>query len=213
MSLQLGDKVIILPSPAGFEEAASQFEDIKRRMTATEAPENDMLAVHMLKEDCAILRKGESTSLTFYTKVSIRKANRTTVKTEKDFGELVAVFRKDGTNILDPNSPRMKAIVERLDKAVAELYNSDAKLELTQPVNLGEMDTRPNVYSVLLLLNISSEVNGTRRDTPILGGLSFVRVKERLLYVYTYRHYTSKSDIDVLREFTKTWIGDILAAN
>src|ERR1700687_372124 len=47
-TLRLGDKVVVIPSPDGFEEAASQFESAKNKMTVSEDPGNDMLAVHLL---------------------------------------------------------------------------------------------------------------------------------------------------------------------
>jgi hypothetical protein len=210
--LSLGNQVVIIPTPVGFEEAASQFEEVKRRMTVTEDPSNDMLAVHLQKEDCDKLRQGASPVANFYTKVSIRRPNRTRVFTEKDFGEVVARFRENGAQILDLKSPQMKAIVERLDKTLSELNNGVA-FEMSQPINLGEFDTRPNVYSVMLTLNYSYEENGTRHAKPLLGSLSYLRVKDRLLYVYTYRLYASKNDIEVLQEFTRKWIGEIISAN
>ena len=212
-SFQLGNKAIAIPDPEGFEEAASQFEEIKRRMTATEDPGNDMLAVHLSKEDCEKFRRGEFIEPSFYTKISVRKENRTREETESDFSALVSQFRKTGADVLDINSPRMKATLEHLEKSLSELANSDTKLEMDQPVNLGEFDTRPNVYGVLLLLTYKLEEGGVRKTRPILGGLTFLRVNQRLIYVYTYRSYTSKDDIEVLQRFTQKWIGKILAAN
>jgi len=212
-SFQLGDKVVVIPDPEGFEEAASQFEIIKKNMSATEDPGNDMLAVHLPKEDCERVRRGEFGAFKFYTKVSVRKANRTREETASDFSGLVSEFRKSGADALDINSPRMKAALERLEKSVSELGNSDSKPQMSQPVNLGEFDTRPNVYSVLLSLSYQYEENGVRRTRPILGGLTFLRVNQRLIYVYTYRSYTAKTDIEVLQDFTRKWVGKILAAN
>ncbi len=212
-SVRLGDNTVIIPAPDGFEEAAAQFETIKQRMSATEDPGNDMLLVHLPHAQCETLRGGESVAFDVYTKVSIRKENRTRVETAKDFADLVAQFRQSGASALDVNSPRMKATLERLDKTVSDLNKEDAKFEMAQPVNLGEIDTRPNVYSVLLSLIIITEQNGSRVVQPILGGLSFVRVNERLLFVYTYRNYNSKADIEAIQSFTKNWITKILAAN
>ena len=77
----------------------------------------------------------------------------------------------------------------------------------------GEFDTRPNVYSVMLLLNFKTKSGDNEVSVPIAGGLSYVRVGQRLIYVYTYRKFTSAADVEVLRDFTKKWIGQILAAN
>lgn len=65
----------------------------------------------------------------------------------------------------------------------------------------------------MLLINFKTQSNAGDVSTLVAGGLSYVRVKQRLIYVYTYRRYDSKTDVEVLRDFTKQWIGQILAAN
>lgn len=210
---QLGAQVLTIPAPAGFEEAASQFEQVKTHFTLTEAPDNDMLAVYLPSADCEKLRAGEFGPFTFYTKVSIRKGVRAEDYPVDRFAKLVAAFRQNGSQILDVNGPVMKVATERLDKSLTELNKQETQVDLGQPVNLGEFDTRPNVYSVMLLLNITTTTADGEATVPILGGLSYVRVKQRLVYVYTYRRYKSKADAAILRAFTTEWINQILAAN
>ena len=212
-SLQLGDSVVVIPAPDGFEEAASQFESIKTGFTATEDPGNDMLAVHLLTTDCERLRRGESGPFNFYTKISVRKTARERAFSASEFAAIPAEFRKSGAAALDINGPRMKATLEHMEKGLSEVSQNTTKVEMTQPENLGEFDNRANVYSVMLLLNFKFQIGDTQRVTPVLGGLSFVRVNQRLLYVFTYRKYESKRDIEVLRDFTKQWLNMILAAN
>jgi len=210
---QLGHQPTRIPAPDGFEEAASQFEQIKTHFAATEAPDNDMLAVHLLRADCEKLRAGGLAPLSFYTKVSVRRAVRDVDYSAERFASLVATFREKGSQILDINSPAMKGIVEHLDKSMSELSKQNTKVDLSQPINLGEIDTRPNVYSVILLMNFTTKVGDNEQTVPILGGLTYMRVGRRLIYVYTYRKYESKADVATLRDFTKGWIGQILAAN
>lgn len=212
-TFQLGNQVIAIPAPAGFEEAASQFETIQNHFSQTEAPDNDMLAVHLPKADCEKLRAGQFGPFNFYTKVSIRRGVRAEDYSAPRFASLVSAFRKNGTQIMDINGPAMKGVIERLDKSLSELSKQETQVDLSQPVNLGEFDTRPNVYAVMLLLNFTTKTSDSEVTTPILGGLSYVRVKQRLVYVYTYRKYTSKTDVGILRDFTKRWLSQILAAN
>ena len=210
---QLGDQETKIPAPEGFEEAASQFENIKRNFTQTEDPENDMLAIHMPHADCERLRAGQFGPLNFYTKVSIRRAVRAQDYSPERFAQLVSAFRQNGAQILDVNGPLMKAASERLDKSLSELSKQETQVDFSQPVNLGEFDTRPNVYSVMLLLNFKTTTAAGATSVPILGGLSYIRVKQRLVYIYTYRRYESKNDVAILRDFTRRWISQILAAN
>jgi hypothetical protein len=212
-TFQLGAQVVTIPAPAGFEEAASQFEQIKNHFTVTEAPDNEMLAIYLPSADCEKLRAGEFGPFNFYTKVSIRRAVREQDYPAERFAQLVTAFRQNGAQILDVNGPVMKAATERLDKGLTVLSQQETQVDLSQPVNLGEFDTRPNVYSVMLLLNVTTTTADDRATVPILGGLSYIRVKQRLVYVYTYRRYDSKADASILRVFTTDWINKILAAN
>ena len=212
-TFQLGNQVITIPSPEGFEEAASQFEGIKNHFTRTEEPGNDMLAIHLPHADCEKLRKGEFGPFNFYTKISVRSAVRSVDYSAERFANLVSEFRKSSSKILDVNSPAMKATLEQLGKNLSELSKQETQVDMSQPLNLGEFDTRPNVYSVMLLVNFKTQNSDGEVSKLIAGGMSYVRVKQRLIYVYTYRKYESKTDVEVLQNFTKQWIGQILAAN
>jgi len=209
----LGNQLTVIPAPDGFEEAASQFEFIKDHFSRTEALDNDMLAVHLPRGDCDKLRAGESAPLNFYTKVSIRKAIRDEDYSAERFADLVATFRKTGSHVLDVNSPTMKGAVQQLDKGLSEINKKETRVALSQPVNLGEFDTRPNVYGVILMISFTSKSGDSKVTLPLVAGLSYVRVKQRLIYVYTYRRYNSVADVEVLRDFTRQWLGKILAAN
>ena len=116
-----------------------------------------MLAVHLPRADCERLRAGGFGPFNFYTKVSIRKGVRSEDYSAARFANLVVTFRKAARSILDINGPTMKDTVERLDKSLSEINQQETKVDLSQPVNLGEFDTRPNVYSVMLLMNFTDE--------------------------------------------------------
>jgi len=211
---QLGDQATLIPAPEGFEEAASQFAAIKKLMTATESPSNDMLAVHLPHADCEKLRAGGIAPFNFYTKISVLRDGRDQDYSAARFAELIATFRKSGSQILDVNGPTMKGAAKQLNKGLTDLSKQETQVDLGQPINLGEFDTRPNVYSVMLIMNITIQTrDGKPEARPLLGGVSFVRIKQRIIFVYTYRKYVSNADVEVLRDFTKQWIGQILAAN
>jgi len=212
-TFQLGNQLTVIPAPEGFEEAASQFESVKELFSRTEVADNDMLSVDLPKADCDKLRAGEAATFKLYTKVSIRKAIRDLDYSSERFAELVATFRKSGAQALDVNGPVVKNAVRQLDKGLSEINKKETTVALSQPVNLGEFDTRPNVYGVILLLTFTSKSGDSEVTTPLVAGLSYVRVKQRLIYVYTYRVYNSAADVAALRDLSKQWLTKILAAN
>lgn len=210
---QLGDQATTIPAPAGFAEAASQFENIRNHFTTTEAPGNEMLAVFLPQADCKKLRAGTFGPFNFYTKVSVRAAVRGESYSGARFAELVAYFRKNEGTLLDMNSPAMKATLQRLEQGLSKLNDKETHVDLPQLTRLGEFDTRPNVYAVMLLLNVTAQAGKSVETTPLLGTLVYLRVKNRMIYVYTYRKYISPDDVSLLRDFTRQWITQILAAN
>lgn len=212
-TFQLGDQLITIPAPNDFEEAASQFESIKTRFTVTEDPANDVLAVHLPHALCEKLRAGETGPLNFYTKISVAKRARAVDYSVEEFASLVGEFRKTGSEVMDINGPTMKETLEYLSKGLSDLNKKETQVDMDQPLNLGEFDTRPNAYSVMLLVNVKAQSGGLKVSGLIAGGITLLRVKQRLIFVYTYRKYESKADVETLRDFTKQWIGQILAAN
>ena len=57
-SVQLGDKVVVIPNPEGFEEGSSQFKELRDRFQATESPQADFLLAHLPESECRLLRNG-----------------------------------------------------------------------------------------------------------------------------------------------------------
>jgi len=220
-SVQLGDKLIVVPAPKGFEEAGSQFKEIKDRFVATEAPGADFLLAHLPVSQCESLRNGEPVALERYTKVTVLKALRDVIFSETDMAAAVAEFRKNSGALFDPDGPTMRAVTEKAERGLTELESKPIGLGLKPTENLGEFDVRPGVFSVLLLITYQVEVGGTQSIMPMLASLTFLKVKQRLLYVTVYRKINSaaalktelKPGISDVKQFTTTWVNEILAAN
>ena len=220
-SVQFGDKVIVVPAPEGFEEASSEFKQIKDRFLATEAPSTDFLLAHLPADDCQSLRNGGTLVLNRYTKVSVRRELRDKTFSDDDMAASVAEFRKNGGAILDPDGPTMKAVIESAERGLTKLESKPVGLGLNATENLGEFDVRPEVYSVMLLLTYKVDSGGTQSLLPMLASLTLLKVKQRLLYVAVYRRISSpaalkielKPGISEVKQLTTKWVNTILAAN
>src|SRR4030095_10699008 len=181
-SAVLGDKVIALPPPEGFEEVTSQFESMKARFTAIEAPDADMLSGYLPTSDCQILRGGQIPTFTYYAKVSVLKTVRNEVFSSAAFAETVDGFQKNSQTLLDPSSDYLEKTMKHVEQELTKLDSKETKMELNQTKNLGVIESRSNVYSVLMLMNLNFDVGGQQSQIPLLASLTFMRVKDRLLY-------------------------------
>jgi hypothetical protein len=220
-SVQLGDKVVVIPNPEGYEEGSSQFKEIKDRFIATESPEADFLFSHLPASECRLLRNGGSLVLNRYTKVSILRALRAQAIFNPDMKAAIEDFRKNSGTILDPDGPTMKTVMERAERGLTDVTSTQIGLNLSQTQNFGEFDVRPDVYSVMLLFTYSVESGGTKSLVPMLCSMTFLKVQHRLLFVNVYRKISSlaamktelKPGIAEVKQFTTKWVNEILAAN
>jgi len=212
-SVRLGDAQVVIPPPEGFEEASSQFDRVKEGFTATESPINDMVAVFLPTNICEQYRQGKQPGLTFYTKVSVLKAQRETPFSADDLAGVAAEFRRTGIQAMDPNGPKMKAQLEHMEQGLSNLNSRATNIEMSKPINLGEFDVRPNVYSVLLLITLKVASESGSEVRPMLAGMNVLRVKNRMVYLFTYRLYQSRTDVETLTNFSRKWNNMVLAAN
>jgi hypothetical protein len=212
-SVQLGDKVILIPDPEGFEEGTSQFESFKKRMIATEAPQNDMLLAHLPVADCELLRKGSSPTYSHFSKVSVFRVGREMTLSRAAMAVGVEDFRKNVYVYLDPNGSTQQNLEKHVERNLSQLDSKETKVDLSKPQLLGEFDVRPDVNSFLMLMTYSVTSAGAEWTEPKLVTVSFVRVKERVIFVYSFLKYRSKADVDTAKQFSTKWTTSILAAN
>lgn len=212
-SVQLGDKVLVIPAPEGYEEASTQFKQIKDRFTATEAPENDMLLVHMPAADCELLRQGSNATFSQYTKISVQRRARELTVTSAMMTAAIADLRKEAAKFTDPNNPATVAMEKHVERALTELNSKQTKVDFGKPEILGEFNAGTNVFSLLMLMPVKLNQEGVEVTTPMLVSVSYVRMKERIIFVYVYRRLESKADLEPLKAFTTKWTSSMLAAN
>lgn len=211
--VRLGDRTIFIPDPEGFEEATSQFASFKRRVETTEAPQNDTLGAHLPLSDCELLRQGLLPTYNLYTKVSVMKIARELDVSAGEMAAIVDDFRKNLTSYLDPNGPAMKQLDKHLEQGLTNLDSKETKIDFNQPQQLGEFDMRIDVRSFLMLMAFTINSGGTEQTQPMLATTSFVRVKDRVIFAYTFMKYKSKADLDTIKQFTTKWTNSIVAAN
>lgn len=212
-AFQIGDKQIVVPAPSGFTEAASQIKAIKDRFTATEAPENDVLAVHIPDKDYQLFKKSEAVNLTFYTKVSVSKNSKNETATEADFVNFVQVFKKYFPAYIDPKGSLMKNTLSRISDNLTALNQEKTTFALDKPYNLGEIVNEANSYGIVVLSQMTAKIGDAERIQSILGGISAIRVRGKIVFVYTYKYYKNEQDIADLKTFSSNWLKQIAAAN
>lgn len=212
-SVRLGDRIILIPAPEGMEEASSKSERVKAYFNASSPPNSDLLAVHMLPSDRKLFDTGQQSGMNEYTKISIHRSGIERTMSAEEFAAVAEGLRKNAGTKLDPNEPRAKALLEKSSKELTKLNNQNTKVDINLSEYLGTFNEGPNVFSKMALLNVRLDIGDESFVRPTLGAVSVVLVKGKLLVIGTFRTYQSKTDVEILKDFTIKWTDAILAAN
>lgn len=205
----LGSRPVEIPPPEGFEDAFKKSERVASIMSATEDPNNEVLAVHLPSDVLARVLRGEVMGFDFYTKVSVPRMSKARDLTEAEFAGIISHFDNLSPQVLDVNGPVMKSAAKNLREGLSRVTGEQVQVDLDQPKTLGHFLKTKDAFSTMILLTLKTP--GGR--LPLLCAASFVKANRRLLFVYVYRKFDSEKDAEVLRDFSRVWVERIVAAN
>src|SRR5262245_30889349 len=189
----LGSVTVTIPSPKGFEEVLTRIEDVRKRVPDTDRLET--LAAHLPSDVVKTYKPGQDWA--FYTKVSISRAAKASDVPDAMFTQMTKQLA--GASVYEQDV---------VQKRLAEL-EKERGVTVETPLQLGVIDQTPKSMTTLMLTSVSS---GTRK-LNLLGTTSVMHLRQRLVFVYTYRVFESSKDRAILEQFTKNWVRAILAAN
>ena len=203
-----GDRQIHVPAPDGYTNIFGRFARVTARLSATEAPAADLLALHVPESFIPNLKASEEIDLGSYTKVSTIKRLRTIEVTAEMYKMVVMDLEKNFGTYLDPNGPAMKNVEKNSEKGLAGIGNKTT-VDLTSTKNLGFFEKTPQIFSALTVFVI--EIYG--RKVTTLASVSVLHINQRLVMVSAYKMFPGENDVKALTDFTKNWTAKIIAAN
>lgn len=206
-TFSLGNTRIRIPTPEGFAPVSSQFPRLFGRFVSTEAADNVVLEVHVDEALLMDLIRNEDVDLQFYTKVSAPRD--ASVLKPKQFSMLIQQLESQIGGFFDPRSVQLAEATKRIRRDLSRHDREESAFGVKSTKDLGSFERRPNLFSHMVLLNVES-----RKGTiPLLATSSILLLNERLVFVSTYRRLTEVMDAESLRDFTRKWTAEILAAN
>ncbi|MGH9944855.1 MAG: hypothetical protein ACRD9R_21100 [Pyrinomonadaceae bacterium] len=209
----VGGQFVALPEPEGFVEATSQSKEVKEHFAATFGPEHEVLAVHLPPETLEAIGRRMRVEFDHYTTVTVSTAFKEVDASVELFNQVVGQIEQSTEQMLAPNHPLTKELIGELEKNLSDRSKKQTKVNITQPIRFGQVMKTVDVYSQLLLMNISVASAGARQGGPMLCGASIIKVNNKILLVNTYKNYKSRNDIEFMREFTRKWAEQIVKAN
>jgi HEAT repeat protein/tetratricopeptide (TPR) repeat protein len=220
-SVKLGDKVIVIPDPEGFEEASSQFEKVKQTLVAMETPGSNNLLLFMPASDCERVRTGSRPEFHHYTKVSVLKSRREVTSSNADMAGFVAASRKNGASLFDPDGPVLKRVMENASRQLSDAASKQIKFDVNNSQYLGEFDVRPDAYSMMVFLTYTKDVEGSQLMRAGVASMTLLKIGPRIINVGVYRFLSSPAAVKTelrpavieVKQFTTKWVNEILSAN
>ncbi|MBU1087768.1 MAG: hypothetical protein KKD05_09680 [Candidatus Omnitrophica bacterium] len=202
-SFKAGGTLINIPAPNA--ELVEVGYDVREQMEIFVPGSNRLLAGYMRASDIPLFVKGdENFVLDQYASIQVPRQGEYQDCAESDFKELVdyvkGSFSDDIDKIIQDSEAEFNQRMESM--------NLD-KVSIDKPIQLGTLFSKPDAYSMGM---ISTYSNGTKSWTLIIV-TTFIRVRERLLFVYLFSSYNNEQDIAPVRAKAEQWADAILAAN
>ena len=202
----LGGRSIRIPAPDNFTDTVPTFPRIAARLIASENPMNEVLAVHVINDVLPQIRAGAEPDLPFCTKVSVWKELKSADVSAAEFALLAAQFESQVPGALKTEMPvSEKGVRERLK----EHWGTETNLKVGETRMLGHFDKQAQAISSLFLVNLEM----FNRKMLVIGSMSLVHVKGRVIFLYVFRFPESGDDPSLVTDFTKAWTAKLIAAN
>lgn len=204
---RLGTKTVRIPVPVGFTDVTGRIENDRNVFQRFDADGENMTYVR--DELVSSLQANPRIPLGLHAKGWIPANRRTTDITAKYFAEMVSGMEHNFAAFIDPKSKAMTKAKSQAMAFATKNLDPKATIDFNETENLGFIQKSDRVFSAMAFL--SAQVNGQRATT--LMTFSFLRLNERLVWVYAYAPSPTEADFKTLPEFTKTWTAGIIAAN
>lgn len=213
-TVQLGSVKLVIPTPDGFVNVSgypSILEHFQSRVPAF----NDLLVPYWPAEGVQKIISGESKDFDQFSNANVQiiKSLRENPTDKSYLAEVIAGTRKDGVKLLDINNPFMRKNIDDLEKKIAKQSKGTIEMDISGLEYLGEYDSTDNLFSMMLLSKMSITTGNEKKDAIVIGGASMILIKQRLLFVFIYKEFKTKEDIEILKAASRKWTSQIIEAN
>ena len=210
LGVKIGVTEITIPAPHGFvhmSKAPSQIQSSFEMMTPQT---NRFLGGFLLPSATVIPESGVTPPLDQYMLVQTLRAIEGIDVSAEDFKMVKDELARSQDQMF---AQKKEEFNERL-KALAAKGEVGADIQLGEPVMLGTFVNKDDALSSLMVVAVSAE-DGTGKtvERAVACGMSLVRVKDKIVYLYVYRHYTDDASLDWVKRTAEKWVNETLAAN
>lgn len=198
-----GGTLINIPQPSS--DLVEVGYDVREQMEIFVPASNRLLCGYMKASDIPLFIKGDPNFvLAQYASIQVARVSEYQDCAISDFKELVDYLKGSFNNDID-------SIIEESEAEFNNRLKSMdlSKISIDKPVDLGTLFSKPDIHCIGMLSTYS---DGTKSWTLVIA-TTFIRVRERLLFVYVFNSYENEQTIVLTRTLAEEWADAILAAN
>lgn len=202
--IDVGGVDAIIPAPQHFLEARDSFAEFPPEMP------NRLLAVFMTPDEVKQRNADPASPLTKFMQIQVSKDAENHDLTSSEFSDLATKMSSVQDNVFGSAVDDVNAMLKKM------LSQSPDHLavELSQPKTLGTFLNTDNAVGILMAMSMKAQgPSGIQRTQYVIASCVLFRVKNRLLYSYTYCDIGEKDAVGWVKSAATDWMNAILAAN
>jgi hypothetical protein len=166
---------------------------------------NRLLSAYVPSRSLTALNSGKGLGgLDIYAMVEVPRQSEYTDVTPQLFAEVMKGMESSMGNL---DAKTLENVEQELSVRLKSM--GAASVEIGHPEMLGGLFRKPDAASVAMLVAYKQG----ERSVTMANGIAFLRVRQRLIFVYLFRKYESPDTVSWLRKNLEPWVDAILAKN
>ncbi len=205
-SVVVGAVKIVAPECDGFQKLGDvpQLAAILKSVSPRNSIQVTLCAPN---EICDLLKKDAATPVSRYVYIFATKRLENEAQTSEKFQELVNKAKE-----------RQQTELKSLPTAPGDATVPPKELDPTAGMKAGDSRAIPQLvegtdYLTVPIYLCCPVPNGPAQPTFLVTAMSFVRVRERVIFIHVTSFYKSKADLDWVMAASAKWVPALLAAN
>jgi hypothetical protein len=204
---------VALPVLPGFEEVLGRSAEFDRLMSKFVLPDNRMLGFYISAEDMARMSEGAGDGFRRYVIVQTLKQG---IFLEEDgrFDAVKTSFREEMASLPAQSLSDFGDVMQGAAEYIGETYKTDMKMKISESRSQGAFAETEDYIGFLNLSSLAVETGAGEKSYPSAVALMAVRVRDRLILVYSYySNYETSADVDMAKETALFYVERLLELN
>lgn len=206
----IGGKTLVFPEPEGFVRVDGKDPD-KDRLIAISLPKTNRYLARYEPAPAAVAGASKLPQRRFNAQTLINLEDQDVG--ERTFAESKQQMKKEIEDMDEEIQKSISRVSEQTGKALSEEIGTEAKLDLSDLVVLGNFDDSPSSLGFSVALNVKVSVNGRVEKSKQITSAIMLPVNGRMVLLYSLSEFGSEADRNWTESSVSKWRDAILAAN